>query len=72
MSKTITQINHKKILTTLYILLSAVSLSVFFFTSTPSLDEYIALNAMALWGTLVASVILLTLLVLTIADMLRK
>lgn len=47
-------------------------MSVFLFTSTPSLDEYTAINAVALWGVLLDAVLLLALLVLVAVSKLTR
>lgn len=66
------KVNYVKTLITLYIISSAASMSVFLFTSTPSLDEYTAINAVALWGVLLDAVLLLALLVLVAVSKLTR
>lgn len=68
MNKNSTSPNYTKILNVLYIIVSLVVMTIFFFVSTPKADEYIGLNSVALWGTILASLIAVA---LTVSILLR-
>lgn len=61
MNKQYTSPNYIKILNVLYIIVSLVTMGIFFFASTPRLDEYFGINAVAMWGTMLAALIVVAL-----------
>lgn len=61
MNKNIAPLHYTKILTVLYIIISLAVMGIFFFTSTPKADEYIGVNSVALWGTLLAVLVVVVL-----------
>ncbi|MDO4684314.1 MAG: hypothetical protein Q4B06_01240 [Candidatus Saccharibacteria bacterium] len=61
MNKNIAPLHCTKILTVLYIIISLAVMGIFFFTSTPKVDEYIGVNSVALWGTLLAVLVVVVL-----------
>jgi hypothetical protein len=58
--------SYTKILTILYFAVSITAMVLFFFYSAPKSDEYIGLNSLAMWGTLLSAFMALLLSISTI------
>ncbi len=66
--KTTNNPNLSKILSVLYVIVSLVTMAIFFFYSYPRGDEYTGINSIALWGVVLSVAILVALGVCSVVN----